>query len=464
MSHNMFKSKLFWSIVIFLPVMTGCTVGPNYQKPVITSPVQFKEAKGWKVATPKDAQAKGEWWEIYNDSILNQLEAQVVISNQNVAQYVAKYQQAAALVNQSQSSLLPNVTLGPSATRSGKTSVSNSYTASLSASWELDLWGRLKRQVQENTASTQASFADLANATLSAQTTLAQNYFALRVLDQRIHLYDQTIQVYRKYATVLNAKYTEGIIAKSDLTQAEQSLHSSIASREDLIWQRAQYEHAIAVLVGKMPADFNLETRNQTLYIPNIPIELPSELLERRADIAAAERRVAAANEAVGIAIAGYFPSLSLSGSAGYSSNHLSELFSAATSIWSLGASATQSILDFGANKAKVASARATYDETVASYRQTVLDAMQNVEDYLVKTTSLEKEFSAQQKALVAATESARIIRNQYEEGVIDYTSVATTEATRLSSEQSLLQLQSTQLQNSVALISALGGGWSNTK
>ncbi|MBF7686935.1 efflux transporter outer membrane subunit [Acinetobacter rathckeae] len=465
----MLKNKIVQSLCVLLPVyaLTGCMVGPTYQAPQVSMPVQYKSLAGWKVAEPKDTVARGAWWEVYQDPILNQLEQQVQLSNQNVAQYVAKYQQAMALVSSSKSSLLPSVTATPTATRAQKTSssssdrVSNSYAASVGASWELDLWGKLRRQVDENKASAVASEADLANATLSIQSSLAQSYFALRILDQRIDLYAHTITIYEKYCRVLEAKYKEGMIAKSDLTQAQQSLYSAQASKEDLTWQRAQYEHAIAVFVGKAPAEFDLAKQvSLKLYVPNVPNTLPSELLERRPDIAAAERRVAAANEAIGIAIAGYFPSLSLSGSLGSSSSHFSQLFSASTAIWSLGASASQTLLDFGANKAKVASSRAAYDETVASYRQTVLDAMQTVEDSLVKSGSLQLQLQAQQKALQAATESARIYRNQYDEGMIDYANVATTEATRLSSQQSILQTQSTQLQNSVALIVALGGGW----
>ncbi|SDC05993.1 efflux transporter outer membrane subunit [Acinetobacter boissieri] len=466
----MLKNKIIQSLCVLFPIyaLTGCMVGPIYQTPKMTMPTQFKALAGWKVAEPKDTEARGAWWEVYQDPILNQLEQQVQISNQNVAQYVAKYQQAAALVSSSRSGLFPTVTATPSVTRAEKASsssssdrVSNSYTASIGASWELDLWGKLRRQVDENKASAVASQADLANATLSAQSTLAQSYFALRILDQRIDLYDYTISIYEKYCRILAEKYKEGIIAKSDLTQAEQSLYSAQASKQDLSWQRAQYEHAIAVLIGKAPATFDLAKQvHLKLYVPEVPHTVPSELLERRPDIAASERRVAAANEAIGIAIAGYFPSLSLSSSMGSSSSHFSQLFSASTAIWSLGASASQTLFDFGANKAKVVSSRAAYDETVASYKQTVLDAMQAVEDSLVKSSSLKLQLQAQQKALQASTESARIYRNQYDEGLIDYANVATTEATRLTSQQSILQTQSTQLQNSVALIVALGGGW----
>ncbi|MBF7684912.1 efflux transporter outer membrane subunit [Acinetobacter sp. B10A] len=467
----MLKNKLFQSLSILLPVcvLTGCMVGPNYQAPQLSMPTHFKALSGWKVAEPKDTDERGAWWQIYQDPILNDLEQQVQISNQNVAQYVAKYQQALALVSSSESGLFPSLTATPTATRAKKASsssdrVSNSYTASIGSTWELDLWGKLRRQVDENKANALASQADLANATLSAQSTLAQSYFALRVLDQRLDLYDHTINVYEKYCQVLAEKYKEGMIAKSDLTQAQQSLYSAQASKQDLIWQRAQYEHAIAVLIGKTPADFDVVKQvNPTLYVPQIPNTLPSELLERRPDIAAAERRVAAANEAIGIAIAGYFPSLSLSGSVGSSTSHFSQLFSASTAIWSLGASASQTLFDFGANKSKVVSSRAAYDATVASYKQTVLDAMQTVEDSLVKANSLQQQLIAQQKALLASTESARIYRNQYSEGLVDYANVASTEATRLTSQQSILQTQSTQLQNSVALIVALGGGWHTT-
>ncbi|WP_111893071.1 efflux transporter outer membrane subunit [Acinetobacter sp. MB5] len=463
----MLKNKLCLALCCALPIFSGCTVGPNYKKPEISMPVTYKEAaQGWKVAQPQDQQSRGAWWEIYQDPILNNLQQQVVVSNQNVAQYVAKYEQAAALVSQAKAERAPTVSATGSGTRSAQSQAkpSNSYTAEASLSWELDLWGKLKRTVREDKASAQASAADLANATLSAQTTLAQDYFALRVLDKRIALYDKTIDTYTRYRKVLAAKYKEGVIAKSDLTQAESSLYSAKSSREDLVWQRAQYEHAIAMLIGKMPAQFDLPVSQAALpKTPNVPLTLPSRLLERRPDIASAERSLAAANEEIGIAIAGYFPDITLSGSGGYSASGLSNLISAQNLLWSLGASATQTVFDFGANKAKVKQARAAYDESVANYKQTVLEAMQNIEDYLAEGTSLGKEVQHTSQSLAAATETARIMRNQYNAGMIDYTDVASTEATRLSSEQSLLQLQSTQLQNSVALITALGGGWQSS-
>ncbi|MEB3766679.1 efflux transporter outer membrane subunit [Acinetobacter sp. MD2] len=459
----MLKNKLSLALCGLVSLFSGCTVGPSYQQPQMSTPVQYKEAQGWKVANPQDQNLRGAWWQMYQDSTLNVLVEQVVLSNQNVAQYAAKYAQAAALVGQAKAGQMPSVSVSTNASRaqSENSSPNNSLSAKANLSWELDLWGKLKRTTAENKASAQASAADLANATLSAQTTLVQDYFALRVLDKRIALYDQTIATYQRYHKVLSAKYKEGIIAKSDLTQAEQSLYSTQSAREDLIWQRAQYEHAIAMLIGKMPAEFNLPTHQGTLAtIPDIPLTLPSRLLERRADIAAAERNLAAANETIGIAIAGYFPDISLSGSGGYSGNRFANLISAQNLVWSLGASATQSIFDFGANKAKVKQAQAAYDAAVARYKQTILEAMQGIEDDLAKTNSLAKELVHTQQALAAASETARIKRNQYNEGMIDYTDVASSEATRLSNEQSVLQLESIQLQNSVALISALGGGW----
>ena len=267
MSIDMLKNNLCKALLCFLPIFSGCSVGPNYQKPNISMPIQYKEAQGWKIAEPQDQKLRGAWWEMYQDTTLNALEQQVVLSNQNIAQYVAKYEQAAALVSQSRANQLPSVDATGGATRSatGSTSPSNSFTTKATLSWELDLWGKLKRTVAENKASAQASAADLANATLSAQTTLAQDYFALRVLDKRIALYNQTIDTYGRYRKVLAAKYKEGVIAKSDLTQAEQSLYSAQSSREDLVWQRAQYEHAIAILIGKMPAEFNLPVSQAAL-------------------------------------------------------------------------------------------------------------------------------------------------------------------------------------------------------
>ncbi|WP_455820352.1 efflux transporter outer membrane subunit [Pseudomonas cerasi] len=446
----------------------GCAVGPDYQRPTAPTSLQYKEAKGWRQAMPQDQLSKGDWWAVYHDSTLDSLLRQVSISNQNVAQYEAQYRQALALASESRSDLLPTVTGTGSSTRSGASattstsgqSVSNSHSLQASASWELDIWGKLRRTLEENRASADASAAELANITLSAQSTLAQDYFQLRILDQRIALYQKSVEAYQRYLTVIQNKYQAGSESRGTLAQAETQLESARASALDLSWQRAQLEHAIAVLMGKTPAEFSLAVAPLQATLPAVPVTLPADLLQRRPDIAQAERTVAAANAAVGVAIAGYYPDLTLSASAGYSGSSFSHLLTLPNRVWSLGPSLSGTLLDFGATSAKVEQARAAYDADVASYRQTVLSGFEEVENYLVALRTFEAEMLAQQRAAASAQESARVTYNQYQAGMIDYLDVASTENTSLTQQQSLLTLQSTQWVTSVQLIVALGGGW----
>ncbi|CAO97817.1 efflux transporter outer membrane subunit [Erwinia tasmaniensis] len=446
-------------------LLSGCAVGPDYQRPDAPMSLHYKQAKGWHEARPQDDVLKGEWWVRYQDATLSGLLRQVQISNQNVAQYQALYRQALALAAASRSDLYPSVSATGSATRSatagsGQGGISNGHQLQASASWELDIWGKLRRTLEEDRASADASAAELANITLSAQSTLAQNYFQLRILDRRIGLYQRSIDAYQRYVTVIDNQYHAGSESRAALAQAQNLLESARASALDLNWQRAQLEHAIAVLIGKTPAEFSLAAAPLKATLPDIPSALPADLLQRRPDIAQAERTVAAANAAVGVAIAGYYPDLTLSASGGFSSSVLHNLISLPNRVWSLGPSLSGTLLDFGATSAKVEQARAAYDADVASYRQTVLTGLQEVENYLVELHTLRDEMLAQQRATAAAQESARVTRNQYQAGMIDYLDVATTENTSLSQQQNLLQLQSTQWVTSVKLIVALGGDW----
>ncbi|ARU93112.1 efflux transporter outer membrane subunit [Tatumella citrea] len=453
-------------------LLSGCMVGPDYHRPSADIPLQYKEAKGWQQARPGDSLPKGEWWQVYNDPVLNQLMPQVVISNQNIAMYLAQYREAQALAAQSKAALFPTVSGSASSTRSASHSngsnpvqtISNSHTAELSASWELDLWGKLRRTLEENRATASASAAELANATLSAQSELAQDYFQIRFMDQRIALYQQSIDAYTRYLRVINNKYQAGDEDRGTLAQAQNQLASTRATALDYQWQRAQLEHAIALLLGKTPSEFSLAVAPVPGTLPPIPQAIPGSLLQRRPDIAYAERNVAAANAAVGVAIAGYYPDLSISATGGFSSSVLHNLFSLPERVWSLGPELSGTVLDFGATSAKVEQARASYDASVATYRQTVLTAIQGVEDNLVELNTLKDEIAAREEATTAAVESARVTRNQYDAGMIDYLDVATTENTSLSSRQSLLSLQSTQWVTSVALIAALGGGWDSSQ
>lgn len=464
--------------LLLLAMLGGCMVGPDYQRPAAVAPVAFKEAAGWTAAAPKDNQAKGRWWTIYGDPTLDALMDQVALSNQTVAQYEAQYRQALALTRASKAGLLPSVSATLDSTRSETaTSSSSSYSSSqggasntrsatLSASWELDLWGKLRRTVEEDRASAQASAADLAAATLSAQSELAQDYFKLRLLDQQLDLYRDTVSAYERYLKVISNKYEEQISSRADLAQAQTQLESARATLLDYQWQRAQYEHAIALLIGKAPAEFSLAALPSSgpdawaWKVPAIPVGVPSQLLERRPDIAAAERNVAAANAAIGVATAAYYPDLTLSASGGYQATSLASLINAPTRFWSIGPSLTGTVLDFGATRASVDQARAAYDAQVATYRQTVLTGIGEVEDYLVQLRTQAPELAARTRAAQAAAESARVTADQYEAGKIDYLDVATTQATLLSEQQSLLSLVSTQLVTSVQLVAALGGGW----
>lgn len=465
------RALLPTAVLLASLLLGGCVVGPDYHAPDTPVPVAFKEAAGWKAASPQDELPKGPWWALYQDPQLDALVAQVQVSNQNVAQYAAQYRQAQALVRQSRAGLLPSVTASADSSRSASASgssssdsasrISNSHAASLGVSWELDIWGKLRRTVEQDTASAQASAATLASATLSAQSELAQDYFQLRILDQRIALYQRTLEGYQRYLNIIQNKYDEKIVSRADLSTGKTQLESARASMLDLQWQRAQYEHAIALLMGKAPADFSLAKDEKWAYtLPGIPLGVPSRLLERRPDIAEAERNVAAANAAIGIATAAYYPDLTLSASGGYQGSTVSNLFSLPNRVWSIGPSLAGTVVDFGATRAGVEQARAAYDATVASYRQTVLAGLAEVEDYLVQLRTLEPELVARRSSAEAAQDSASVTLDRYDAGMIDYLDVATTQATSLSEQQTLLSLVGNQLVTSVQLQAALGGSW----
>ena len=474
--NALLPSRLCIAVLLASSLLGGCTVGPDYHKPTAPISTTFKEAEGWKAANPQDELPKGPWWELYQDRQLNTLAAQVQLNNQNVALYAAQYRQALALVRESRADQLPSLsgtlenTRSESATGSSSSStnsggVSKDYSATLSLSWEADIWGKLRRTVEENRASAQASAADLANATLSAQSSLAQDYFQLRILDQRIALYQETIIGYERYLKIIQNKYDEQISSRADVATGKTQLQSAQASMLDLQWQRAQYEHAIALLIGKAPADFALAADPTWQYrVPTVSLCVPSRLLERRPDIAAAGRDMAAANAAVGVSTAAYYPDLTLSASVGYQGSSMGNLFSLPNRFWSIGPSLTGTIFDFGATKAAVEQSRYAYDAKVATYRQTVLTALGEVEDYLVELRTLQPELEARRNSAQSAEESASVSRDQYKAGVIDYLDVATTQATSLSERQTLLSLVATQLVTSVQLQAALGGSWSGSQ
>ena len=465
--------------------LCACAVGPNYVRPSVTTAPVFKEpahAAGWTPVQPADTELKTDWWTLFNDSTLSDLEARVAISNQNVAAAEAAYRQAEALVKEQKAAFFPTLSLDASGTRAGNGGgggsgtiittpggavstgsgkASSTYRASLGASWEPDVWGRIRRSVESAGANAQASAADLAAAKLSAQGALATDYFDLRELDAETALLQTTVEGYQQSLKIAQNRFNAGIAPHSDVLQAESQLTSTQADLADLERQRAAFEHAIAVLTGQAPETFALAAQpNWSPSIPEVPTGVPSVLLQRRPDVAAAERHAAAASAQIGVAVAAYFPSLTLTGSYGYSASELGKLFSASNSLWSYGLSAAETLFDGGLRKGQVSAARAGYDQAVAQYRQAALTAFQNVEDQLAATRALAAEYELRRQSAVAAEGAAQMVVNQYRAGQVVYTNVVTAQATALSARRSLVQAGASRQTTAVALIQGLGGGW----
>ncbi|HUP97691.1 MAG TPA: efflux transporter outer membrane subunit [Usitatibacter sp.] len=454
------RPSAFSKICVTL-VLAGCAIGPNYEKPQVETPAQFKEAGDWVVAQPADTVPKGKWWELFNDPLLSALMEQVQVDNQTLRAAEARYTSARASVAAARSGLFPTVGAGADAGRSRRGGAnSQNYSVTLDARWELDLWGRVRRLIEASRAGEEASAADLENVRLSIRAELATNYFQLRVTDVQRELLDDTVKAFEASFKIAQNRYAAGVAARVDVVQAESQMKSVQAQAIDLRVVRAQLEHAIATLVGKAPAAFSIEPVKFQARIPEIPPGLPSTLLQRRPDVAAAERRMAAANARIGVAQAAYFPSLALTGSGGFASSALSTLFSAPSRIWSLGLGLAGNLLDFGARSAEVDISRAAYDETVANYRATVLQAMQEVEDNLAAVHWLAEESAVQQDAARLARESVALTVNQYKAGTVGYLNVVQVQATQLSEERSTVQLLGRRLAAAVALIRALGGDW----
>ena len=462
-------------------LLAACTVGPNYVRPSVATPPAYKEAEGWVRAQPADATPRGDWWSVFNDPVLDQLERQVEISNQNLAAAEAAYRQARGSVAEQRAALFPTVGLTGSAQRSDRgggaivtppsggaggvvpttgSRVSNSFQLGADASWEPDLWGKIRRTVQAAGAQAQASQADLANARLSAQSELALDYISLRADDELKRLIDLTVDGYQRSLTITTNQYNAGLTAKSDMLTAQSQLAGARAQSADLERQRALMEHAIAVLTGQPPANLTIAPATWTLNTPDVPPSVPSLLLQRRPDVAAAERRVAAANAQIGIQVAAYFPSLTLSGQGGVASSSLSSLFASSATFWSLGANVAETLIDFGARHARVAEAKAAYDQAVAQYRQTTLSAFQEVEDALAAERVLGEELPLRMAASQAADQAEQIALNQYRAGTTVYTTVVVAQANALSARQTLLNLESSRITAAVQLVTALGGGW----
>ncbi len=448
-------------------LLGACAVGPDYQRPAGAVPGAYKEAPqadaGWMPAVPADTLARGPWWQLFGDATLDTLMPQVEVSNQNVAAAVAGYAQARALVREQRAALFPSLALDGSAKRSGGGASAGGATGlqlGVDAAWAPDLWGRLGRTVAGARASAQASNADLAAARLSAQGELATNYFSLRDADTELGLLRSTVEAYERGLQITGNRYAAGIAPRTDVLQAQTQLASARADLVTLTAQRAQLEHAVAVLVGKAPAEFALAPAPWTMTVPAVPLGLPSELLQRRPDIASAERAVAAANEQIGVQRAAYFPSLTLSGSIGNAGSRVADLFGASTSLWALGLSAAQTLFDAGATQARVASAEAARDAAVARYRQTVLQAFQSVENQLSTTRSLAEQAGLRFDASEAADLTEQQLRNRYQAGQVSYTDVVTAQASALNARRTLAQLAANRQAAAIALIQALGGGW----
>jgi NodT family efflux transporter outer membrane factor (OMF) lipoprotein len=472
------RKSAFAPLLLVLAV-AGC-VGPNYHRPSAPVPQRYKEAEGWKPAEPREAASGADWWSVYDDATLDGLEKQIDISNQTLKQSEAAWREATALVSQARAALFPVIGVSATATRSGGPGSSlgsaagttgagassvvllprNQFELAGTGSWDLDLWGKLKRTLESNIASARASEADLAAARLSAQATLASDYIELRVADEQQQLLDETVDAYKRSLQITENQYKVGVAAKTDVITAETQLEGAESQQIAIGVTRATLEHAIAVLIGKPPGDFTLPPAKLGTVVPVVPTGVPSSLLERRPDIAAAERQMAAANAQIGVAMAAFFPDLTLSGSYGWASNVFSGLVRAPNNLWSVGGAATDTLLDFGARPAQVRQARAAYDATVANYRQTVLTAFQQVEDELATLRILERQVQVQEQTVKDANLAVQLTLNQYKAGTVAYTSVITAQTIALTDAQTLLTIRQSRLVASVTLIQALGGGW----
>lgn len=448
-------------------LLSNCAVGPYYQRPSIAIPEHFSAEQNWVPAAPADALNRGHWWQLFNDSMLTELENNVEVSNQNVLVAKAAYDQARSLVAQTRAATLPSVNLSASASRGDNNLARNpvnQYQVAIGSSWEPDLWGSLGRESHSAKASAQASEADLISATLSAQGELAIDYLSLRQMDVQVELLAKTVETYQRSAQITENRFHAGAVAKTDVLQAKTQLDNARANLLSLQRQREQFEHAIAVLIGKVPEEFHLAiVPNWQVSTPQIPLGLPSELLQRRPDIASAERRVAAASEQIGVAKAGYFPNVKLTATDGNSATALADLMKSSVNVWTFGASVAQNVFDAGATAAKVESAKAVYQQSVAHYRQTVLSAFQNVEDELTAIRILLQQQTLYAESSAAADQVEQQAMNRYRLGQISFNDVVNAQTTALTARRALAQANEDNQIASIALIQALGGGWAES-
>jgi NodT family efflux transporter outer membrane factor (OMF) lipoprotein len=467
-------------------LLSGCTVGPNYHRPTAPTAPAFKESAvpvpppnppngGWKQVAPNDSAIRGQWWEIYQDPQLDKLEEQVAVSNQTLKASYEQYMQARAAIQVFRSQYFPTLSVGPAASRDrvsanrplhivGTQTTYNDLILQGQATWEPDFWGSIRRSVESQRATAQATAADLANVDLSLRSELATDYFELRGLDTQQQLLDNTVLQYQDFLALTQARFKGGVATDSDVALAQTQLDQTRAQAIDVGVARAQFEHAIATLTGVPASSFGLPPAPLDLQLPQVPLGVPSQLLERRPDVAAAERRTDAANAQIGIAIAAYYPTITLNGGGGFESQSPGTWIQGPSSLWSLGGSAVELLFDAGRRHALTEEARDSYEQNVANYRQTVLQAFQDVEDNLSSLRILSSESVAQQRAVDSAQRSLSISTSRYKGGVTTYLEVITAQATQLANERTAADITTRQFAASVQLIKALGGGWDTTK
>jgi NodT family efflux transporter outer membrane factor (OMF) lipoprotein len=467
--------RALWPKVLFavaLLQLSGCTVGPNYHTPLVETPPAYKEVGDWKPAQPNDQNLGGDWWKIFQDPQLDALELQVNVSNQNLKAAEAQYQQARAILRYFRADYYPTVTAGPSATRTRVSShrpppssifdgiTYNDFVLPFNVSYEVDVWGRVRRTVESYREQAQASAADLATVNLSMHADLAVDYFLARSLDAEEQLLNSTVTQYEQALELIQSRFAGGIASEVEVQQADTQLETTRAEAIDVGVTRAQFEHAVAILIGKPPAEFSLPPLPLVAPPPPIPVSVPSALLERRPDIAAAERRVASANAQIGVAKAAYYPQINLGASGGFESGSITTLIQGPSGLWSIGASAAETIFDAGRRRAASDQAIAAYDQTVANYRETVLTSFQQVEDNIAALRILEHEAQVQDKAVVAAQKYLELANTRYTGGVTSYLEVTTAETAALTDEVTAVNILGRRMVDAVSLVQALGGGW----
>jgi NodT family efflux transporter outer membrane factor (OMF) lipoprotein len=452
--------------------LAGCTVGPKYNRPAAAVPASYKEAQNWQPAQPSDTALRGKWWEVYGDLVLNPLEEQIDVSNQTLKAAQAQFQQARAAIRFARADYYPTLTVNPSASRireSGNQPFAGPFSSGVTANefvipfdvtYEPDVWGRVRRSVEAARSGAQASAADVETVRLSLQAELALDYFQVRSLDAEIQLLNSTASAYEKALELTQNRYRGGVASQVDVAQAQTQLETTRAQAIDLQVRRAQFEHAIAVLVGKPPSDFSLPVAPLSTGPPQIPPGIPSQLLERRPDVASAERRMAAANANIGVARSAYYPAITLTGTGGFESAVITTLIQGPSGLWSVGAAALETVFEGGKRRAVSQQAQAAYDQTVANYRQTALTAIQEVEDNLAALRILEEEAKTQDEAVRAARHSLELSNNRYKGGVATYLEVVITQGATLSNERTAVQIHAQRMTASVLLVKALGGGW----